>query len=361
MTVSPLARAPRRVLVLCTRRLGDVLLTTPLLRSLRRAWPEAELDVLTLQWSASALEGNPDVSRVIPIAQRASVRESLRAIGGFRRYDLAVSTLHDDRPHALALWAAGTRSNITPPAANGAWWKRRLSTRSAALGEMHTVVQYLRLADALGLPRCNEVVPPRVAAGAEPVGPAGPYVVVHPGAMFAYKRWTVAGWQAVLRWLVGQGLHVLLDAGPGEVERAQVEAILRDSGLPEGAVSAPTQVLSFAQLASLMAAARLYIGPDTGVTHLAAATGVRTIALFGSMSPLRWGPWPQGFAGSGPSPWREQAPLQHASNVWIVQGLTHCAPCLLEGCERHLASRADCLDQLPASRVIAAAAAALAG
>ena len=364
--VTPLfdsAAPPRRILAICTRRLGDVLLTTALLRSLRRAWPAAELDVLTLRGSAAALEGNPDVTRVIPISEGAGLRESLAAMGAFRRYDLALSTLYSDRAHLMALWAAPRRVGVVAGAGlAGTWWKRLLASAVVDLegGRYHAVIQYLRLADTLGIPRCPDLVPPRAAGAALPAVPAGAaYAVLHPAAMFRYKGWTVEGWRGLAQWLVRQGLHVVLDAGPAAAERVYLDAILDGAALPAGTVTRLDGSQRFPALTPLFEAARVYVGPDTGVTHLAAATGVPTVALFGPMSPLTWGPWPQGYAREARSPWQRQAPLQHHGNVWIVQGLTHCAPCELEGCERHRDSRADCLDQLPASRVIAVVEAAL--
>lgn len=355
-TPAALAAPPRRILAICTRRLGDVLLTTALLRSLRRAWPDAELDVLTLQWSASALEGNPDVTRVIPLPEGAGIGESLAAIGGLRRYDVALSTLLSDRAHLTAFAAAPVRAGLYTRD-RSAWWKRRLATAPVEFtaGRTHAVIEYLRLADALGVARVQELVPPRPVGAAPPTLPTGPYAVIHPGAMFRYKGWTVPGWRALAQWLGRQGLRVVVDAGPGDAERALADAIA--DGLD---VVRPAQVLRFPELTPLLEGARVYVGPDTGVTHLAAATGVPTVALFGPLQPSLWGPWPRGGSPDPHSPWLAQAPLQQRGNVWLLQGISDCVPCQLEGCERHLQSRADCLDGLPAPRVIAAAEAALA-
>src|SRR6185436_18584283 len=82
-----------RILVVALRRLGDVLLTTPLIRSLKRAWPDAAIDVLVFRGTEGILEGNPDISAVLTLPERASAGESLallRKLG--RAYDLAVST-----------------------------------------------------------------------------------------------------------------------------------------------------------------------------------------------------------------------------------------------------------------------------
>ena len=55
--------AKPRILVVTLRRIGDVLLTTPLIRSLRRAWPDAAIDVLVFADTAGIIDGNPDVDR----------------------------------------------------------------------------------------------------------------------------------------------------------------------------------------------------------------------------------------------------------------------------------------------------------
>jgi heptosyltransferase III len=355
---SSLTPPPRRILALCTRRLGDVLLTTPLLRSLRRAWPEAEIDVLTLRWSAPALSGNPDIQRVIAVEERAGVADTLRAVGGARHYDLALSTLPADRPHFIAFWSARARAGLVPRGnGNGAWWKRRLSAWTAPVdGALHTVVQYLRLAGALGIARHHDLVPPRAlqphaALAALP----RPYAVVHPAPMYRYKQWPVGHWCHLVRWLKAQGMAVVLSGGPAERERACVAAIAEATG---GVTNLAGQ-LGFAELTGLIEGAALFVGPDTSVTHLAAATGVPTVTPFGPTDPRTWGPWPRGLGACADTPWQRASALQQRGNVWIVQGIPHCVPCKREGCERHLESRADCLDQLPAARLIAAADAAL--
>ena len=61
---------PSRILVISLRRFGDLLLTTPLIRSLRRARPDAEIDVLAFANTAGIVAGNPDINRVITMPER---------------------------------------------------------------------------------------------------------------------------------------------------------------------------------------------------------------------------------------------------------------------------------------------------
>ena len=354
-----LASPPRRVAVICTRRLGDVLLLTPLLRSIRRAWPQTRIDAIVSSSTAAALAGNPDVSNVVSVADRGTSSEKwklLRAI--FRRYDLAVAANFSDRTHILAFFAASRRVGILPPAdESGRPWKRALSWRSVTQdwGRAHVVEQYLRLADVLEIPRVPTLVPPRMPLSGGIT--SGKYAVVHPSPMYAYKGWTTEGWRALIRRLLKEGLRVIVTGGPAEHERRFIAELL--APIADDHVSNLAGALKFPQLTPLIEGARVFIGPDTSVTHLAAATGTPTIALYGATSLITWGPWPAQGCGDEPTPWRQTAPWQQRGNVWLIQGLAPCAPCLQEGCDRHRDSRAACLDELPVARVWAAVSDAL--
>src|SRR5262249_42590856 len=67
-----------RILVISLRRIGDVLLTTPLIRSLRAAWPDATIDVLVFAGTSGILKGNPDIDTIIPVPAKAPAADSLR-------------------------------------------------------------------------------------------------------------------------------------------------------------------------------------------------------------------------------------------------------------------------------------------
>jgi heptosyltransferase-3 len=112
--------------------------------------------------------------------------------------------------------------------------------------------------------------------------------------------------------------------------------------------------LNFAEVAELLKQAKLYVGPDTAVTHLAAAVGTPTLAIYGPTNPLKWSPWPQGWAEDA-NPFARQALFQRNGKVVLLQGEGVCVPCHEEGCDRHKDSASRCLDTLAAARVIDAA------
>ena len=153
---------------------------------------------------------------------------------------------------------------------------------------MHRVEEILRLADALGIARAPELVAPRPR---EPLGvPGGDYAVIHAAPMFRYKQWTLEGWRALAAWLAARGLSVIATGGPGEAERRYLDEVWSGAA-PVRRARWPAD---WPQLAGLLAKARVYIGPDTSVTHLAAAAGCPTVALYGPTDPRLWGPWPAG-------------------------------------------------------------------
>jgi heptosyltransferase-3 len=93
---------------------------------------------------------------------------------------------------------------------------------------------------------------------------------------------------------------------------------------------------------------------------MAAALGVPSVVLFGPSNPVKWGPWPKDFRSTTDSPWRKQG-SQRQGNVFLLQGEGDCVPCLAEGCDRHINSLSDCLQDLAVNRVIAAAESMLTG
>lgn len=332
-----------RILVIALRRLGDVLLTTPLIRSLRRGWPQARIEALVFADTAGILAGNPDLDGVLTMPSRPSVAQSL-ALGAqlLRRYDLAISTQSGDRPTGFAI-AAG-RATLAPVEARfSGRLKRALLTRNVpVMRGLHRVEEMLRLADALGIARAGELVPPRP----EPFegAPGGDYAVIHAAPMFRYKQWTREGWRALAGKLAAGGLTVVATGGPAADERRYLDDIWAGTK-----VMRLDGRLSWPQLTGLLAGAKVYVGPDTSVTHLAAATGCPTVALFGPTDPRLWAPWP---AGGLARPWEASGAIQQRGNVCLVQHAFPCTPCQLEGCERGLMSYSACLEALAVGQVM---------
>jgi heptosyltransferase-3 len=340
-----------RILVVALRRLGDVLLTTPLIRSLRRTYADARIEILVFADTAAILSGNPDIDGVIESPARPSFAESLAlARRVFRGYDLAITTQAGDRPSFFAIAAGKTRVGMTEDRAIGRIKALFLRRHTPMRNDLHRVEETLKLAALIGIPPVAEVVVP----GPEPVEavPSGAYAVLHAAPFFRYKQWHPDGWRAAAAHLRTRGLALVATGGPAAEERAYLDAVW------EGVeISRLDGALSWPQLAALIGSASVFLGPDTSVTHLAAATGCPTVALFGPTDPRRWAPWPVGGLAE---PFAVSGTVQRRGNVFVVQNPLPGMPCGLEGCLRNVRSHSLCLDQMPAETVIGALDAALA-
>jgi heptosyltransferase-3 len=224
---------PRSVLVVVTRRIGDVLLATPVVRSLKREWPGAKVDVLVFAGTAGFIAANGDVNRVIAVRERPGLWEHLNfAASIVRRYDLALSLVPGDRPTLYAYLAGRHRAGLLVNSKKERW-KRRLLDAWVPFDNdtTHTVRMHLGLLAAVGVPAVAEVRPSWSADDdAQARALLGPlanarYAVMHPYPKFRYKMWTHEGWAEVARWLQARGMRVVLTGGPDAAEREYVAAV----------------------------------------------------------------------------------------------------------------------------------------
>jgi len=331
---------PTRVIVITLRRLGDVLLTTPLIRTLKSALSDSVIDALVFHGTDAMLHGNPDLNQIITIPEHASWGEMARVIfPRWRKYDWAISTQTGDRPMICA-WALGKyRVGFITESSSSTWWKRRAAQITITENPAnHRIDELLRLTAKIGLPPRAELVPP-ADAPLPLIIPPGEYVVLHAHPKFRIRQWTDSGWRELARNLRARGFTIIATGGPDLSERNYLDRVW-SAELP---ILRLDGKINWAEHVTLLRGARLYVGPDTSMTHLAAAVGIPTVAIYGPESPRRIGPWP---IGAQICPWNPAGIIQHSQNVWVVQNPLSCLPCNQLGCERHLASYSRCLEEL---------------
>jgi heptosyltransferase-3 len=175
------------------------------------------------------------------------------------------------------------------------------------------------------------------------------YVVLHTPSMWPYKQWPLENFRQLAAFLATAGRQVVLTGSMGAHDRACVAA-MEGAAPPERLLDAGA--LDFNQLAGLLQGAALYVGPDTSVSHLAAACGTPVLAIFGPTNPQRWAPWP---AGAAPVQFVRRSPAQAVGNVSVMQSSLPCVPCGRAGCEDHRQSPSECLPGIEAGRVAAQA------
>lgn len=260
------------VLVLRALGLGDLLTGVPALRGLRRAYPDARIVLATAQRFAdlAMLSGAVDEVRPTPgLGQLAPLRDAPT---------LAVN-LHGSGPQSVAdLLALQPRAVLSHrhsayPGLDGPPWRT----------DLHEVDRWCGLLEWAGI-RCD----PADLALPRPPGPPdrSTAVVIHPGAAFGARRWPPDRFATVAAALHDGGHDVVITGDGGEVELAR--SVAEMAGLPQSRVLAGT--LGLLDLVALISDCRLLICGDTGVGHIATATGTPSVLLFGPTPPSRWGP-----------------------------------------------------------------------
>jgi ADP-heptose:LPS heptosyltransferase len=336
------------VLAIRLRALGDVVLTTPALRALRRGFPVAPLEVVTDPRYAPLVEAQPEVSRVWPLPRDAGATLSLIASLRRRRYALAVDFFGNPRSAQVTMGSGARRSagfelrgrrhayQITVPRDHAPAPGRR---EYAAAAHVRLAVAVGGVEDGLD-PRLT--LPPRATEAAQRLqAEAGVHTPSRTIGLVAAGTWPTKTWPvshaAVLaRRLAAAGQELLLIAGPGE---ESVTQRLRHLA-PGLAVLPPSDVLG---LAGVIARLRAVVGTDSGPRHLAAALGRPTYAWFGPTHPDTWSP-----PGAAHGFWQTTLPCRACDRTacphWsCLPGLDpdHATELVLDHLERHARSTAD--------------------
>jgi heptosyltransferase-3 len=278
------------ILIVRLRSLGDLVLSTPAFSALHSWRPDLRLAVLVEKPYDAVLEGNPAVAEILRMKNFAATAVELR-----RRHFPIVFNQHAGPKSALLIAASGVPVRVC-------WQERQFgfiyNVRASNPKEpMHTVEHRIEQFYAAGLPRgpippaqvfpqrdAKEAVVRLLAERGIPQGSV--YAVLRPGAKYFTKRWALEHFIALARWLRKKcEIEPVFNLGAGETELA-VE-VRRACGSEFVLLDA----LDLRQLIALIAGGRIFIGNDSGPTHLAAAAGRPVVAIFGSSSSVHWRPW----------------------------------------------------------------------
>jgi heptosyltransferase III len=264
-----------RILFVTANRLGDAVLSTGLLDYLIRTYPAARITVACGPVAEGVFQRMPNLERIVVITKQPFGRHwlPLWAMAVTRWWDLVV----DIRGSALS-WLIPARCRAV----------MRSSTMRPSTGpKTGQLAQVLRL-DPPPLP----VVwfSARDDALAASIPPSGqPVIVLAPTANWAPKVWPAERFVTLFRRLAEEhipGAMAAVIAGPGEREAASANRVLQ--ALPN-AINLIDR-LSLPEIAAFLSRSRLFIGNDSGLMHLAAASGVPTLGLFGPTNAAEYAP-----------------------------------------------------------------------
>src|SRR5947208_3206187 len=252
--------------------LGDLLLALPALRALRARHAGARVTAVVNQPLRALVElaGVADETAALEGADAALL------FGGER-----LPRWLEGRPFVYS-WLGGGDDEVRARVAAAARGARFFGVERGG-SATHAAVAYAR---AVGAPTAADalaaaarlVPPPSSAADARWAGLTAPILAVHPGAGGRAKRWDIAGFVQVAHWWRSRGGPVVAIAGPAE------------AGEPPALGAPEVRDWPLVDLAALLARAALYLGNDSGVSHLAGAVGAAGVVLFGPTEGRRWRP-----------------------------------------------------------------------
>ncbi len=330
----------RKIVVFRTDRLGDLILSFPVVEALKASLPEAQVDLFVNPYTVPVANLQRNVSRVIPDVYPGF--RGLRALTEFlksQEYDLAVHLFPVPRL-ALATFLAGVPVRVgTLDRYFSPLFNRRVRLHRKKAG-VHERELNLKLLEGIGIPvgratagleipdRFHREIVDRLATtGIDASRDA--FVVIHPGSVDSSLNWPAEHFGRLGKQLLGRGIPVVLTGS--DRDRAVVD---QARACMDGGGTDLCGELDLEQLAALLSVASLVVSNSTGPLHLADALGTKVIGMYSpyvSAAPHRWGPYGQ------------------PENVFVPDG-DLCPRCTWERCEKY-----NCLSTIQPETVLARA------
>lgn len=292
----------KRVLVIRLRSIGDTVLCTPSLIALRRFLPDAQIDILLEGWVAPLLEGFDTVDNILSAGTEMGSR--LQTAREIRRnkYDV-VFNQHGGTTATFFARASGARHLVGFAGYQYSFlYNHRVPPASEFWGQekVHSAEQQLALAGSVGVPVEDRpkgrlaVTPEALRSVREKLdaemgrrGDAGrrDFALIHPAAAFDTKQWAAENFARTVEYLAEKGMGAVAVAAKGE--RGVLDALVSYSNVPVTIFDD----LTLPEITALASQARVFVGNDSGIAHIAAAVGTPTVVIFGSSNIAHWRPW----------------------------------------------------------------------
>jgi lipopolysaccharide heptosyltransferase II len=326
--------------------IGDVILTTPIIRSVRNAFPDAFIAYMGEKGAVSLLEHNPCLNEIIPFDfSRFTIFEQPRVIFQLRRhkFDLAIDLFGNPRS-ALLTYLTGAETRVGGERkGRGRFYNVRVKDDGTAKTAIEFHNQFIR---AVGIEptsgtteifltederREAKIYLKWLDFETTSIDMTRPIIGIHPGASWPAKKWLPERFADLVDRITAKlGAQVLLTAGPSDGD--VVQAIMKGSTARVKVLTA----LPLRQLAAIISLCSAYISNDAGPMHIAAAVGTPTIGLFGPGEENIWFPYSPKY---GHIALRKDVP---------------CHPCHLDFCNRTGDGYMECMKLLQIEEVFEA-------
>jgi heptosyltransferase-2 len=293
-----------KILVMRYRFIGDTILTIPFLRNLRTAEPQAHIAWMVAPGSSDVVKDVPYVDELIywdPVTIHADSRGAHRTLSAKLKFIKELRAKGFDKVYvlkrslssAILAWLSGAPKRI------GFDTEGRgllLTTRVPYRHDRHEVENFLAVLKADGVAVIDDhlelwTTPGEEAKVARVLAEAGigaleRIAAIHPFSAVVERGWPLENFSELAVGLAEKGYRPVILGGPGDKDRFQGVSHL----FPKKSVDL-VGTLTIRETAVLLKKAALFVGNDSGIMHVAAATGVPLAAIFGPQSPLKFGPW----------------------------------------------------------------------
>ncbi len=282
----------KRVLVVKLRSIGDTVLATPSLMALRRFLPDAQIDILLEDWVAPLLDGFDAVDNVISVDKGSS--ERLKTAWKLRRegYDVAFN-LHGGTTATFFTAASRAQHRVGVAAYQYSFlYNHLLPSASDFWGTefTHSAEQQLALLGFVGVPvrdrpRTRLAVTDAAITSVDHRLAKSAIALMHPSSAFFTKEWATENFALTAEFLAEKGFYTV--AVTSKSENKVLDDLKRESEVP----ITTFDDLTLPEITALASKAKLFVGNDSGIAHIAAAVNTPSIVVFGSSNRNHWRPW----------------------------------------------------------------------
>ncbi|MBK6765443.1 MAG: glycosyltransferase family 9 protein [bacterium] len=282
---------PRKILLLQLRRIGDAVLCTPAIRAVAKQFPGAQLDFVAEYPAEETLRSHPQIHRLW-VAPYRGFWDMVELLRGLRRerYDLVVDFFSNPRS-AQFTFATGAKVRCGLGRRGRAWAYTHHFIEEQSDEDLYAVDIRLRQLELLGIPGdgrkleiFSDQADDQARKRAEHVVDAltGIIVAVAAGSSNPSKRYPPDLTAQAIDLLRASHMQVVLTSGPGEEEYARRVLEKVHYTVPH------FDNAHVPDLTALYRHCALYVGPDSGTKHVAAACGLPTVTIFGPGRPSNW-------------------------------------------------------------------------
>ncbi|MFK7899943.1 MAG: lipopolysaccharide heptosyltransferase II [Cyclobacteriaceae bacterium] len=324
---------PQKILIVRLSAIGDIILTTPLVRAVRTRFPKAEIHFLTKKGTVCLLENNPAINKVIPFDSKTTSLKDLIAETKAENYDWIID-IHKNLRSRMLRWFGGAKLTTTY---NKSYVRRMvlLYFRIRSAKPIVPVIdKYFQAVSKFGIENDNKGTEVFFTKSDQQKVDSifkkedeKKLVTICPGASFTTKQWKLSGFEEVGRYYVKKGCQVVFLGGPTDIEVCETLAKKVDGISVAGK-------LKLLESAALLKQSDVAITNDSGMLHLAQSQQTPIVAIYGPTT-KDWGFFP----------------VPEKSRVVEHEGL-NCRPCHSKGSDNCPKRHFKCMNEIGSSSVI---------